>query len=813
MAFKWVRCSCLIVAYALLFLANSWAQQVPLENLWRAGNQELSWSNAFSGTLPVDGVVNGLTFDATGQLLVHGSFVHAGGLLSHGFAARANGSWIPMGDSTYDVDAFLVDGQVRYLAGTDNSAHAHRSIVQISIEDSLFIIGEFEHGCCSSERIYDLEMDEIGRLYVGGNFETVNGREIENIAVWDGDSWSAMGDFEGLHIVDHQLDEVLDIAVLDSFVYVAGAFTSIDGLIVNHVALWDGQSWNTLGEGIEDEGSRVTALAVRSDGYLFAAAYLFDPDSGATISRISGWDGNSWEVLGEANGYVNKLIFQEGVLYAAGSFSYVDGVFYGGIAAWDGEVWTGIGAGMDAVNDLLVLTDGVIYAGGRFSEAGGKPAKNIARWNGFAWEAIGLESNKGMNDAVYSFAAGSDKLYVGGSFASANSVQMRRIGYWDGLVWHSMGSGVNGIVRAIAVLPDESVVIAGDFTEADGQSASRIAHWNGIKWQPMADGFNDQVNSLAVDAEGQIYAGGSFKQANGNNYLSRWSGSDWEPVGGGVDGRVTSLGISDNGLLYIGGYFETVGDSAISGVAQWDGTHWHSLGKGLKSESTFPASVRDLYVQGNTVWVVGGFSRAGDVSANEIAFWDGENWGSPDSTLHAGLVKVTGDKNGSIYVAGFFYDISPFLQFLARWDDKGWSALNGGLNRQPITLFAKDNTLFVGGSFTQAGQMSSNYIAAWGDPSVVTTIAQESADSEALNVFPNPFSHQTQIDILLAQPGLISVELYDVLGRRVRTVLNRTLPAGRYREVLDADQLFSGIYFLRLVTSDAVYTKAIHLIP
>ena len=49
-------------------------------------------------------------------------------------------------------------------------------------------------------------------------------------------------------------------------VYVGGAFTTIENLVVNHIAKWDGSAWSALGNGLKDS---VGKLAVDSHGYLY----------------------------------------------------------------------------------------------------------------------------------------------------------------------------------------------------------------------------------------------------------------------------------------------------------------------------------------------------------------------------------------------------------------------------------------------------------------------------------------------------------------------------------------------------------------
>lgn len=63
---------------------------------------------------------------------------------------------------------------------------------------------------------------------------------------------------------------------------------------------------------------------------------------------------------------------------------------------------------------------------------------------------------------------------------------------------------------------------------------------------------------------------------------------------------------------------------------------------------------------------------------------------------------------------------------------------------------------------------------------------------------PNPFRTAATITYQLAAPGHTRLGLYDVLGRRVRTLVDRTEPAGEHRVTLRRDDLPAGTYFYSL---------------
>ena len=78
--------------------------------------------------------------------------------------------------------------------------------------------------------------------------------------------------------------------------------------------------------------------------------------------------------------------------------------------------------------------------------------------------------------------------------------------------------------------------------------------------------------------------------------------------------------------------------------------------------------------------------------------------------------------------------------------------------------------------------------------------------------FPNPFNSQTRIYYSLESAGEIQLNLYDLSGRKIKSLVKGFLPAGNYRVDLDATNLSSGLYFYTLRTSDNEVTKKMTLI-
>lgn len=78
--------------------------------------------------------------------------------------------------------------------------------------------------------------------------------------------------------------------------------------------------------------------------------------------------------------------------------------------------------------------------------------------------------------------------------------------------------------------------------------------------------------------------------------------------------------------------------------------------------------------------------------------------------------------------------------------------------------------------------------------------------------YPNPFNPATNIKFDVVKNGLVKLEVYDVTGRLVNTLVNSRLEAGSYQFTLDASLLPSGVYFYKIQAGDFLQTKRMILL-
>ena len=371
---------------------------------------------------------------------------------------------------------------------------------------------------------------------------------MNHVAKWNGTSWESLGVGNNIGI-----DNVVNSVTVSGSgqVYAGGYIAQAGGLAVNNVAQWSGGAWRTLGTALNENGldSYVSALAVASNGDLYVCGN-FSTAGGVAARSVAKWNGTSWSNLGSTFGPYNfrdvlaLAVANNGDVYAGGYFTQIGGVYANNLAKWNGTSWSALGAGISStIRALAVTPNGDVYVGGVFSATtDGTPANNVAKWNGTAWSGLGAGAANGVNNGVAALVATSNgDLYVSGGFTQAGSIAANYVAKWNGTAWSSLGTGA-------------------------------------------ANGTNSGISKLAVASNGDLYVGGNFTQAGGTavRYLARWNGTAWNAVGPAftLSGTITALAVASNGDVYVGGYIQVTG-LAASYIAVWNGTAWNALGSGL----------------------------------------------------------------------------------------------------------------------------------------------------------------------------------------------------------------------------------------
>jgi trimeric autotransporter adhesin len=648
------------------------------------------------------------------------------------------------------------------------------------------------------------------QLYVGGAFARIDGVSALNIARWDGAQWHSLArGVADLNWEESELEEngqVYALAVAHNTLYAAGNFDGAgnsNGTVrVNNIAAWNGSSWSDLGKGVGKQDSTwfdngvVHTIAI--SGNTIYVGGLFEVAGEQTANNIARWHNGAWQPLGagltaddtfwDPFKMVRTVLVKGNDVYVGGAFDYAGGQAIPLMARWNGAAWSAVANdfhefGKGEVNAIVAGLNGSIYAGGEFVTINDLLVNNIAENVGSHWYPLGQGVTKTtLGDTPgYGYAIATDddgNVYVGGDLRSAGGIRVNHIARWDGTGWSTLGSGVNGAVHAIVAAGDD-LYVAGDFTQAGNVAANHVARWNRTtgQWSALGAGINGSVYALAY-SDGILYAGGGFTSAGGALAydVAYWDGAQWHPFGDNFrifeisrDGSeagttVYALAVSGDDVV-VGGRFQTIHKigtntqitsnyELVNNVVIWNQTtdEWRQVGPwtatvepGVTTDthSGISIAVHALAIAGSNLYIGGRFNLAGTVAASNIV-----RWHAPTNTWHAlgggvsGLestlidpvpvasVTVIGNK---LAVGGYFTSAgNSGARYVALYDTLtgAWQPLGSGMAwyndkfTAVLGTAATADSIYVSGKFDKAGGVHANGFARWAAPEAVNTITQ-----------------------------------------------------------------------------------------
>ena len=426
----------------------------------------------------------------------------------------------------------------------------------------------------SSSGVNALQVLPNGEVVVGGRLGVAGGAAVDRVARWNGSTWSALGSpMRGpTHLwpspLVNQFPYVQAVATFaNGAIFAAGSFTVAGAAAAQNVARWDGATWSALSTGNGLDG--IEDLLVLPGGDVVAVGNFLA--AGPVLSNgVARWNGTAWSTFGSSGmnaGGVGLAVerLPNGDLVVAGSFTSIGGVAANNVARWNGTQWAPVGAlpsqAGDAVHALVIAPNGTLYAGGYFHTAGG--VAGLASWNGTAWSVVpGMQTSE-----VYALTFLPDgRLVAGGALALPTTVAA-----WNGAVWTAFGNpgDTDTAVYSLAVLPNGDLVSGGQYGTTFG---GRVRRWNGTSWATLG-GFNSQIETVHVLPNGDLLAGGWFGYASNVPAagLARWNGTSWAEVAGGIGGswrRANVLASTPSGEVWVGGSFCSAGGVVAGGLAR-----------------------------------------------------------------------------------------------------------------------------------------------------------------------------------------------------------------------------------------------------
>jgi uncharacterized delta-60 repeat protein len=470
--------------------------------------------------------------------------------------------------------------------------------------------------------------------------------------------------------------------------------------------------------------------------------------------------------------------------------------------------YNGPGNSFDWARALVIDSSYNVYVTGRSSGSGTNYDYATVKYypNGdTAWiRRYNGPAGNNMDDAYAIAVDDSGYVYVTGySMGSGTGVDYASIKYNPNgdTVWVRRYNGPENSHdwgNAIGVDGSGNAIVTGTSYDTVGQ-----LDYVTIKYAPNGDtlwlrrykgpgGGYDEAYALALDAAGNIYVTGySYGSETGPDYATikyypngdtAWLRKYDGPASG--DDKAKAIAVDDSGYIYVTGYSDSTGSFQDYATIKYDSS-------------------------GNMVWVrrYNGPPGNGTDRALALAIDGNSN------------VYVTGTSGGG--PSGMDY---ATIKYYANGDTAWVKRYNGPVNSsdyaQAIAVDDSGNayvTGYIDGGTTNDDYCTIKYAKAVSGVEEETGEREKPLDFALSQNYPNPFNPSTKIDFTLKKPGFVTLQIYDILGRKVKTLVSEELSSG-YKSVTwngknDAGkEVASGIYFYQLKSGDLSEPKKMLLL-
>lgn len=406
-----------------------------------------------------------------------------------------------------------------------------------------------------------------------------------------------------------------------------------------------------------------------------------------------------------------------------------------------------------------------------------------------------LDEN-GYFKLVYTYDTLVSNVYNLFEAGGKNGIYIKKAGYPTGFLYQSKNLHQLPVMFN-AIFPCTTQTDDVYFGNYDGDEFIDCIYYSGIhlqinirEYNPITNNF-DSVFSFKPKYEG---CGFSIADFDNDNKLE-FSGG-----GGGHDGEFYIIKNLENNkykTVYEGktGYYNNYLYAATNDV---DSNDYKELWVGGQSFMTGTTTLvcyesvgGDKYEQKAKIYLKGMTS----LFDYDLRSYDVDNDGRDELLLTMGskilILKYNGTRDHISYEVYYYKngeDINPFSK-------SGMFDIN---NDKKLDLFV--------------GLRHNTYILR---NNTVTSVKETEGKVVSYNLnqnYPNPFNPSTTISYQLPKNGLVTIKVYDMLGREVKTLINETKPAGSYEVNFDASKLSSGIYIYRIIAGEYVATRKMTLL-
>jgi len=412
----------------------------------------------------------------------------ANGVPDLGFTARAGGI------EPAQAVGLQQDGRI-LLAGAQPRYDGRGPKFLTRIEASGALDGSYNLGRGVDGRAWSVVEQPDGKLLLGGEFAQVDGELRRGVArvLSSGELDASFDPGEGADAV------VLGVALApDGDVYIGGEFEHVDGQQRRRIARLnaDGSLDTSFDPGASVSGGDavVQALVAQPDGRVVIAgdflAFGAAPRSRVARLHQDGTLDASFDPGIGPDGHVLALALQpDGKVLIAGAFQRVDNLLQRRVARLNADgsrdlsftPGTGVhGPGSPIVWSMALQPDGKILLGGRFQSFNGVTRRQLVRLHSSGVLDLAFDPGFGPDGLVLALAPQPDgRVLIGGEFlnyAGVSAVHVARVGVDGSLDTSFQGAAEAGApISALRLRADGRAVLAGGFTSYAGAPRHGLA--------------------------------------------------------------------------------------------------------------------------------------------------------------------------------------------------------------------------------------------------------------------------------------------------------------------------------------------------
>jgi hypothetical protein len=210
-------------------------------------------------------------------------------------------------------------------------------------------------------------------------------------------------------------------------------------------------------------------------------------------------------------------------------------------------------------------------------------------------------------------------------------------------------------------------------------------------------------------------------------------------------------------------------------------------------------------IQTNETLFIGntGIANLYNLAINPV---NGQLWGV---ALTNKIYKINKNSGSAVQVGVPGFALTPAITF----NHQGKLYGTSGLGVQQCYLLQYDTTTGTAVQIGNTGFQALNSITISQQTVGIQTISAEIPKSfKVYQNFPNPFNPSTNIQFDIVKSGKVRLEIFDISGRSITTLLNSKLEAGRYQVTFKSNGLSSGVYFYRITADEFSDVKRMLLV-